>query len=203
VRLRVVGLSVFGAGLLVAAGLGLFAFDFPRVGSNDMAPGVRKGDLLLACRVCGPPKVGDVVLFSSEDADERVSIRRVVALPGDEVEVKSGAVRVNGKPLSATAYETVNLEGLDEAPDRGPTRVDRWTEELGSHRYVAIRDHRIEHTATRPKEKIDGYFVLADRRTMARDSRDYGPIRKSSVRAIILRVLSAGDDDATRQTTLP
>lgn len=201
-KLRVVGFSVFGAGLLVAAGLGLFAFDFPRVGSNDMAPGLRKGDLLLACRVCGPPKTGDVVLFSSGDADEKVSIRRVVAVPGDEIEVRSGAVRVNGNPLPADASETVTLDGVDDNR-AGPSRFDRWTEELGAHRYVVMRDHRIEHTGARAKEKIDGYFVLADRRTTARDSRDYGPIRKSSVRAVILRVLSAGDNDAGRQTKLP
>jgi signal peptidase I len=199
VKLRVVGMSVFGAGLLVAGGLALFAFELPRVTTNDMAPGLRKGDLVLACRVCSP-KPGDVVLFSSGDADEKVSIRRIVALPGDEVEVRDGAVSVNGKPIPAEPGDTVLLDGIDP---EGPARFDRWAESVGAHHYVAIRDRGLVHPTTRAKEKLDGYFVLADRRTSTRDSRDYGAIRKASVRAVILRVLSAGDNDASRQTTLP
>jgi hypothetical protein len=49
----------------------------------------------------------------------------------------------------------------------------------------------------------DAYFVLADRRTLVRDSRDYGPVPSASVRSIVLRVLSAGDHDAARQGKVP
>ena len=67
-----------GRGTAWRMGLALFAVDFPRPSSDDMAPGIRKGDLLLACRVCGKPQRGDVVLFTSPD-NGPLSIRRVVA----------------------------------------------------------------------------------------------------------------------------
>jgi hypothetical protein len=109
-------------------------------------------------------------------------------------------VRVNGQPLPSEPGDTVNLEGVE---DKGANRFDRWAETVGAHRYTAMRDHGMSHPSSRTKETVDGYFVLADRRTTARDSRDYGSIRKASVRAVVLRVLSAGDTDASRQTALP
>ena len=59
-------------------------------------------------------------------------------------------------------------------------------------------------TGDRPPETLaDAYFVAADRRTLVRDSRDYGPVARASIRSIALRVLSAGDHDAARQGRLP
>src|SRR5690242_3629049 len=48
-KIRVVGFWTLGGALLVGGGLALFALDFPRVHSNDMAPGLRDGDLVVAC----------------------------------------------------------------------------------------------------------------------------------------------------------
>ena len=55
--------------------------------------------------------------------------------------------------------------------------------------------------ALMPRDEVK--FVLADRRTLVRDSRDYGPVPRASVRSIALRVLSAGDHDSARQAKLP
>src|SRR5256885_15376402 len=85
---------------LVAMGLALFAVDFPRPTSDDMAPGIRKSDLLLACRVCGRPQRGDVVLFLAPD-NGPISIRRGVAVPGARVQGHKGGPPNNRKPRDA------------------------------------------------------------------------------------------------------
>lgn len=86
---------LFLLALLVAAVVLLFpAFV---VYGNSMAPALHEGDLVLAA-YDGPPKTGDIVAFRS---GERVLIKRVVAGPGDSVEVlEDGRVRVNGEQLS-------------------------------------------------------------------------------------------------------
>jgi signal peptidase I len=187
---------------LVAMGLALFAVDFPRPSSDDMAPAVRKGDLLLACRVCGKPQRGDVVLFTSPD-NGPLSVRRVVAVPGDRIEVHQGQTLINGKAIEETEGGIVKLADVDPVSSQ-PRPFSLTVERSGEHEYKVIRDLGVTSIGDRPPETLaDAYFVAADRRTLVRDSRDYGPVPRTSIRSIVLRVLSAGDHDASRQGKLP
>ena len=187
---------------LVAMGLALFAVDFPRPSSDDMAPGIRKGDLLLACRACGKPHHGDVVLFTSPD-NGPLSVRRVLAVPGDRVEVHHGELLINGKHLDSSEDGIVKLSDIDPVSSQ-PRPFALSIERSGEHEYKVIRDLGVISTGDRAPETLaDSYFVGADRRTLVRDSRDYGPVPRASIRSIVLRVLSAGDHDATRQGRLP
>jgi signal peptidase I len=188
---------------LVAIGLMLFVVDFPRPLADDMAPNIRKGDLLLACRVCGQPQRGDVVLFTAPGADAKPQLRRVVAVPGDRVEVRRGVVLVNGAPLPASALGSVRLDGIDPVSTE-PRTFERKLESTGAHQYVVIRDPSVALSGNRAAVVLDdAYFVAADRRTLVRDSRDYGPVPRTSVRSSALRVLTAGDHDGKRQGRLP
>ena len=187
---------------LVAMGLALFAVDFPRPSSDDMAPGIRKGDLLLACRACGKPQRGDIVLFTSPD-NGPLSIRRVVGVPGDRVEVHQGHILVNGKPLDDTDEGVVKLADIDPVSSQ-PRPFQQAEERAGEHDYKVVRDLGVLSSGDRAPETLsDAYFLVADRRTLVRDSRDYGPVSRGSIRSIIVRVLSAGDHDASRQGKLP
>lgn len=188
---------------LVAMGLALFVVDFPRPLSDDMAPTIRKGDFLLACRVCGQPQRGDVVLFSAPDGNGPLAIRRVVGVPGDRVEVHNGKTLVNGKPLDDDDAGTMTLADIDPV-SKQPRAFGVAVEHNGAHSYHVVRDLGVVSTGDRAPETLaDAYFVLADRRTLVRDSRDYGPVPRASVRSIALRVLSAGDHDNTRQAKIP
>jgi signal peptidase I len=187
---------------LVAMGLALFAVDFPRPSSDDMAPGIRKGDLLLACRACGKPQHGDVVLFTSPDSGP-LSIRRVVAVPGDRVEVHHGELLINGKPIDDSDGGIIKLPDIDPVSSQ-PRPFSLSVEKSGDHEYKVIRDLGVVSSGDRvPETLADAYFVAADRRTLVRDSRDYGPVPRASIRSIVLRVLSAGDHDPARQGRLP
>lgn len=187
---------------LVAMGLALFAVDFPRPSSDDMAPGIRKGDLLLSCRACGKPQRGDVVLFTSPD-NGPLSVRRVVAVPGDRVEVHNGEILVNGKPLDDTDSGIVKLADVDPVSSQ-PRPFSLSLEKSGEHEYKVVRDLGVVSSGDRAPETLsDAFFVAADRRTLVRDSRDYGPVPRGSIRSIVLRVLSAGDHDAAREGKLP
>jgi signal peptidase I len=179
---------------LVATGLALFVFDFPRPASDDMAPNVHKGDLLFACRVCGAPRRGDVVLFSPPDGNG-LTVRRVVGIPGDKIEVRGGVTLVNGQPLPWRDAGTLALGG---AP------LTLAVETNGAHQYRVARDDGTPLAGERKAATLgDQYFLLADRRTRARDSRDYGPVAHGAVRSIVLRILRAGDGDASRPRRIP
>jgi signal peptidase I len=184
---------------LVVLGLALFMFDLPRPASDDMAPSIRKGDLLFACRVCGAPARGDVVLFTPPDGKGLV-LRRVMALPGDTVEVRKGVVMVNGVPLEHVDPPEAPPFALAGEPRRFAVSVEK----NGAHEYRVIRDLTVAPLGDRKPVKLgDEYFLAADRRTQASDSRDYGPVAHGAMRSTVLRILRAGDGDASRPKHLP
>ena len=63
-----------------------------------------------------PPQHGDVVVVSLPAEDISI-IKRVIAVPGDLLEIKQGLVWVNGNPLEETYLETTTLGSF------GPVRV--------------------------------------------------------------------------------
>ncbi len=85
--------------------------DHYRVPSGSMEPNVEVGDRILVNKLAfgfrvpatnvylsrfGEPQRGDVVVLSSPD-DGSVLLKRVVAVPGDEVEVREGEVWLSGR----------------------------------------------------------------------------------------------------------
>ena len=143
--------------------------------SDDMAPGHPQGRPPARLPRCGTPERGDVVLFTAPD-NGPLSIRRVVAVPGDRVEVHNGGILVNGKPLEDERGRHREAgrhrPGVEPAAAvlarRGAQRRPRLSRGARPRRHLV---------GDRPPETLaDSYFVAADRRTLVRDSRDYGPV---------------------------
>lgn len=66
--------------------------------SESMKPTLEKGDQLFVTRVYNLEKLkrGDVVVFYSNELGDTL-IKRLIALPKDEVEIKEGRVFINGE----------------------------------------------------------------------------------------------------------
>jgi signal peptidase I len=72
-----------------------------------MEPGFHEGERLLVNKVVyhfTEPKRGDVIILHPPLAPQLIYIKRLIALGGDSVEVKDGAVYVNGIKLDERAY---------------------------------------------------------------------------------------------------
>jgi signal peptidase I len=73
-----------------------------RVEGFSMEPTLHTGQYLLVDKVSymvGEPQRGDIVVLRFPQDPRRDFIKRVIALPGEEVEVRNGAVYVDGKAL--------------------------------------------------------------------------------------------------------
>jgi signal peptidase I len=160
--------------------------DYNPIPSGSMRPTLLEGDVVLVDRLAydfklplsdvilfklGEPQRGDVVTFSSP-ADGVRLIKRLVALPGDVVEMRNEKLFING---AAAQYSDAQV--VAEPTDYGSTiSATRATERIeGKERSVqflpAVPARRDFGPIVVPH---DSYFVLGDNRDNSADSRYIG-----------------------------
>jgi len=73
-----------------------------RVDGASMEPTLFSGEYVVVNRLSyrlGSPHRGDIIVFHFPRDPKEEYIKRVIGLPGDEVEVRNGTVYINGQPL--------------------------------------------------------------------------------------------------------
>ena len=126
---------------------------------------------LFSGRVFGSePKRGDVVVFRLPRDDSVDYIKRVIGLPGDQIQMIDGLPYINGVAVKRERAE----DYID--PDEGPrpVRVKRWRETLpnGVSYYTLDRIEHSEYDTTQPYLVPPGhFFMMGDNRDNSLDSR--------------------------------
>ncbi|RKF19197.1 signal peptidase I [Altericroceibacterium spongiae] len=103
-----------------------FIFSPFSIPSESMLPRLETGDYLLAAKwpygfskyslpfsaplipgriLAGQPERGDVVIFKAPPLDQQDYIKRVIGLPGDQIQVIGGVVNINGQPVKRERTE--------------------------------------------------------------------------------------------------
>lgn len=178
--------------------------DWNPIPSGSMRPNLLEGDVVLVNRLAfdlklpltdiilthlGEPRRGDVVTFSSPKDGTRL-IKRVLALPGDVVEMRDEHLVINGEPGSYTLPH--------EAPEPmhgGVTTALQLTETVGGgqHRIQVmpqIEARRNFAPVTIPK---DEFLMLGDNRDNSADSRFIGLVPRALLIGRAERVLVSAD----------
>ncbi|MGQ9589252.1 MAG: signal peptidase I [Planctomycetota bacterium] len=164
-RRRLRAAAAAAAALILVASAGL-SYVPCRVEGDSMSPTLdggssgRKGDVVLLNRIAylvGEPRRWDVVVIrrregSFEDG-VRDSVKRIVGLPGEEIEIADGRCFAGGRPLEPPP-------ALAGRPVVGKGPYGRGRVRLGG----------------------DEYFVLGDSSYVSRDSRSFGPVRRGEIR---------------------
>lgn len=151
---------IFTAAVL---GYGLVTFCFQTVTmlGPSMEPAVSDGDVLIINKmvyVFSDVKRNDIVAIKRMEKDKYFDVKRVVALPGDEVSIQSGKLMVNGK-LASDEFISVNGDILNKGI--------------------------LSETITLGK---DEYFVIGDNTSSSDDSRfkSYGMVQKTDIRGKVI-----------------
>lgn len=148
--------------LLIAIGLALiiivFLYQPVKVEGTSMAPLLSDQERIFINKFVyrfEPIQRGDVIVFWYPLDRSKSFIKRVIALPGEMVEIRQGVVKVNGHTLPEP-YVPARYEDLS---DYGPVRVP-------SDAYFVMGDHRISSNDSRifgpvPRRFIYGRAVFA------------------------------------------
>jgi signal peptidase I len=94
----------------------LFGEQFVMSGSS-MKGTILDQDMLLIDKVSyqlGSPERFDIILF--EGADGTRSVKRIIGLPGETVQISDGQILINGAPLSYEQSGVIQVAGLAQEP---------------------------------------------------------------------------------------
>ncbi|XTZ19778.1 MAG: signal peptidase I [cyanobacterium endosymbiont of Rhopalodia fuxianensis] len=150
------GIKTIATAAILAFGIRAFVAEARYIPSSSMEPTLQVNDRLIIEKVSyhfQEPKRGDVVVFNPtkalQEKDFRDAfIKRVIGLPGETIEVKTGKVYVDG--------QAIKEKYISEEPnyDYGPVTVpERQYLVLGDNRNNSYDSHYWGHV---PKEKIIG-----------------------------------------------
>jgi len=146
-----------------------YAYGFSRY-SFPLSPPIFKGRVLAS-----DPERGDVVVFKKPPENEIDYIKRVIGLPGDEIQVKAGLLYINGEPVKRE--KTGATLTSDDAGF--PLRFAEYIETLPNgvtHEIWEESDQEM-HDNTPVYRVPDGhYFMMGDNRDHSLDSRAIGPV---------------------------
>lgn len=141
--------------LLILLGVVFFLFvGISRVDGSSMYPTYNSGDIVWFRRGGEDFARGTVVSLNMPGGDRY--IKRVVAVPGDTVDIKDGRLFVNGR-----AVREPYANGVTEADPEG----------------------FVTYPCKLSKNK---YFVLGDNRRKSVDSRSFGPVASAQIQGRIL-----------------
>jgi signal peptidase I len=94
--------------ILIAILINLFLAQPTRVHGQSMEPSLHTDQRLIVEKISyhlHGPRRGDVVVFSMPQQSDELLIKRVIGLPGETVEIRSGKVYVNGAVLDEPYLE--------------------------------------------------------------------------------------------------
>ena len=127
------------------------------VSGASMYPTLHNGDRMVLSKV-GDIHRFDVVILKAPDENVEY-IKRVIGMPGDTVEMKSGVLYINGKKVD---QPFINTEAL-------------------AKQTVFMNDFTLESLTGESKVPEGKYFVLGDNRGVSKDSRMIGFIDRSAI----------------------
>ncbi len=183
--------------------------DWNTIPSGSMRPNLLEGDVVFVNRLAydfkipltdivvahiAEPRRGDIASFSSPKDGKRL-IKRIIALPGDRVEMRNEILFINGK-----AAEYSEPKALLEQREGSDIKALYLTETSGQNkRQIQLLASMSANSTFGPMEVPDGNFLmLGDNRDNSADSRYFGFVPRHLLIGQAQRILVSADIKGSR-----
>jgi signal peptidase I len=198
--------KTIGSAILLAMFIRIVLFEAFEIEGPSMEPSLLNGDRVVVAKFVyglflpfmneavtswSLPNPGDVVIVRSP-RDNVDIVKRVVAVPGDTLELRDGVIYRNG-----AAIPTESQGRCMDRPDEGPFGCEWVEEKLGEHVYRTSRNLDSLRTTREPITIEPGHiYVLGDHRDRSNDSRALGPIAIERVKGKVLSIYWSSEGGA-------
>lgn len=138
------------------------------------------------------PDRGDIVICFASNDDTRL-VKRVIGVPGDEIEMRNLRVFINGVPLD---YGPLSEEVTTGMRAELKAKSLFATENLDGREHAVMALPGVETPYRSFAAKVLGegeYFVMGDNRDNSKDSRIFGVVRREKIVGEATRVLMSFD----------
>ncbi|RFP10811.1 MULTISPECIES: signal peptidase I [unclassified Duganella] len=180
--------------------------DWNPIPSASMHPNLLEGDVVFVNRLAynvklpltdvvigttGEPQRGDIVTFSSPKDGTRL-IKRVIALPGDRVEMRNEQLIINGQQAgySALSRGTESVKGLG---DIAALHVGEAIADARAHSIQLMPQVQARRDFAPVTVPAGQYMMLGDNRDNSEDSRYIGLVPRALLIGRAERVLASAD----------
>lgn len=168
--------------------------DWNWVPTGSMNPTILEGDLIFVNKMAydlrlpltlhslvkfSDPKRGDIVVCFSPEDDTRL-VKRVIALPGDTIELRNNALFLNSLQLTYSQINSEQPAYISSKQREGYILAQEYIDGVEHAIKItpSVRAMRNFASITIPK---DSYFVMGDNRDNSRDSRYFGFVQRKLI----------------------
>jgi signal peptidase I len=164
-----------------------------RIPSGSMLPTLNIGDFILVNKFSygirlpvvnekvisvSDPQRGDIMVFRFPHDPKMHFVKRVVGLPGDEIEYKSEKLYINGEQMQQKADGNYDFKS---GANRNQS-LSKYTENLGNMTHDILLDpQRSSPQVLKFDVPANQYFVMGDNRNYSNDSRYWGFVPDKNV----------------------
>ena len=141
------------------------------------------------------PARGDIIVFKYPEDPEIYFIKRIVAVPGDTVEMKNKVIYLNGKPYDRTPVDEAKKDQIfksleDSASEYPRERMKVYYDKFDHTAGTIMLDTQSYFSLDMPARTVPpgNYFVMGDNRDNSKDSRFWGyvPFENIKGNAVII-----------------
>lgn len=178
--------------ILIVFVLRSFVVEPFRIPSGSMLPSLHIGDFILVNKFVygirlpiidekivsvSKPERGDVMVFRFPHDESINYIKRVVGLPGDQIEYKDKELIINGETVMQAPAGDEALKAIGN--NKGS--LNHFTEVLGEVNHSIFKDSNKPSTNMRFSVPEGHYFVMGDNRDYSNDSRYWGFVPEDNI----------------------